>query len=112
MRSHITLVLTVSLALGLATGCAARNQKQTLKEVESDAPVNCATAREDIRTLEAEKASVGEQVAQGVTAIVPVGAALGILTGTESTKFEVATGDYNAAIDRRIAQIKSECNVR
>jgi hypothetical protein len=36
---------------------------------------------------------------------------LGIVTGTEGTKFKVATGDYNKALDQRIAEIQSTCGV-
>ena len=37
--------------------------------------INCDTAREDIRTLESEKASVAERAKYGVTAVTPAGAA-------------------------------------
>jgi hypothetical protein len=61
--------------------------------------------------LQGEKAHVAERVVEGVTAITPAGAALGILTWTEPTKFRVATGEYNKMIDKRIAQIKQECGI-
>jgi hypothetical protein len=31
---------------------------------------------------------------------------MGVLMGTEQTKLQVATGDYNRMIDQRIADIK------
>ena len=111
MRTHITLTLTVSLALVLATGCA-MTQKKTLKEVTSDAPIHCSTAEGDIRVLKSEKTHVAGQIAEGVTAITPAGAVLGILTGTEGTKLKVAVGDYNTKIDARIAEIEAECGVQ
>ncbi len=74
-------------------------------------PVNCATAREDIRTLESEKASVAKMAKDGVTSVVPVGAAIGILTFTEKEKLEVSTGVYNKKIDAKIAEIKRECGI-
>jgi hypothetical protein len=75
------------------------------------APVNCANAREDIRTLESEKASVLKQATSGVTAITPAGAALGILSLTEKEKLEVGSGAYNRKIDAKIAEIKRECGI-
>jgi len=55
---------------------------------------------------------VAEQIVEGVTAIVPMSLVVGVLTGTESTKFEVATGDYNKMIDKRMAEIKAQCNIQ
>ena len=74
-------------------------------------PVNCTTAEGDIRVLENEKAHVAKQVASGVTAVAPAGLVLGVVTGTEDDKLEVATGDYNDQIDKKIAEIKSTCGL-
>jgi hypothetical protein len=62
--------------------------------------------------LQSEKANVAQEIANGVTAIVPAGAVIGIITGTESGKFKVASGDYNKMIDQKIAEIKSTCNLQ
>ena len=103
------LIITVSVSL--LTACAMQ-QKEVAASLENPGPVNCATAHNDLQTLEAEKTNVAQQVASGVTAIVPVGLVMGILTGTEGTKISVASGNYNKAIDNRIAQIKMECGLR
>jgi hypothetical protein len=47
----------------------------------------------------------------GATAIYPAGAVLGILAGTEDTKLQVATGEYNEAIETKIEQIKRVCGL-
>ena len=75
-------------------------------------PINCATAEGDLRALKNEKAYVAEQIAEGVAAIVPMSLVVGLLTGTQGTKFEVATGDYNKMIDKRMAEIKAQCNIQ
>ncbi len=106
MRSLFIITVSVSLM----TACAMQ-QKEVAASLENPGPVNCATATSDIETLENEKTNVAQQVASGVTAIVPVGLVMGILTGTEGTKISVATGDYNEAIDNRIKQIKMECGI-
>ncbi len=75
-------------------------------------PVNCPTAEGDIRALENEKAHVGEQIVKGVTAILPAGFVLGMVTGTEEEKLEIASGEYNEKIDMRIAEIKDTCGIK
>jgi hypothetical protein len=37
---------------------------------------------------------------------------VGLVTGTEKTKMEVGTGDYNEMIDKRIAEIKKTCGIK
>ena len=103
-----TLVAGIGAAL-LSSGCAMQF-KEDEKAAEKQ-PINCATAPGDIRVLKGEKAHVVEQVAMGVTSIYPAGLVLGILTGTEGTKIQVATGDYNKMIDKKIAEIQSACGV-
>ena len=105
----IYIFIVLMCVVMLLPACATFKQKKVLKE--SKQPVNCATAEGDLRMLKSEKAHVGQQIADGVTSIVPVGAVIGILTGTEVTKLRVTVGNYNKVIDKRIAKIKSECNV-
>jgi hypothetical protein len=108
MRKMYTFVILICVVM-LLPACAAFKQKKTLKEMKQ--PINCATADGDIRVLQSEKAHVAQQIVEGVTALFPAGAVLGILTGTEGTKLRVAVGEYDRAIDKRIAEIKKECEV-
>ena len=87
-------VLTMVIVGVLLTGCLS---KSTIKQGEADVkkPINPATAVEDIKTLEAEKARVGQEVLAGVTSVVPVGAALNILQLQERSELKVAIGEYN-----------------
>jgi len=48
---------------------------------------------------------------EGATAIFPAGTVIGIVTGTEGTQLEVATGTYNQQIDARITEIDSTCGL-
>ncbi len=73
---------------------------------------NCSTAEADIRVLKSEKTHVSQQLAAGVSALMPIGLVAGVAAGTEGTKAKVATGDYNKMIDKKIAEIKQECGVR
>ena len=107
MKKLMIAVLVVSLALSMAS--CAMQQKEIEKEMKQ--PINCATAEGDLRVLKSEKAHVAEQIAEGVGAIVPIGLVAGLVTGTEGTKFKVATGDYNKMIDKRMAEIKAQCGI-
>jgi hypothetical protein len=102
----------VGLAVGIALfmiGCAEqfKQEEQSAKEM----PIHCGTARGDIRVLQSEKANVAQQAAMGITMIYPASAVLSIIGGVEDTKYQVATGEYNDAIDKKIAQIKAKCGV-
>ena len=101
--------LAIVAAFALLPACA-HEYKENLEATKQ--PINCATAEGDLRVLEGEKANLAEQIAMGVTAIVPIGLVVGVVTMTEGTKFKVATGEYNTMIDARIAEIKSTCGVQ
>jgi hypothetical protein len=75
-------------------------------------PINCATAEGDIRMLRSEKVNTAKQIAAGVGAITPIGLVAGLATGTEGTKAQVATGDYNRMLDQKIAEIQQTCGVQ
>ena len=81
-------------------------------EQQEAAPVNCATAESDLKTLQAEKVSTAKQIEDGVTAITPIGLVAGAASGTEKGKLQIASGDYNEMIDQKVAQIKSACTIR
>ena len=89
--------------------CSAPISKQAKEDLAS--PINCATAEEDIRILEDERASVLKQIEDGVTAIMPVGAVINILSKTEMDKLNVGTHHYNHQINEKIAEIKRDCGV-
>jgi hypothetical protein len=48
----------------------------------------------------------------GVTAIVPIGLVIGLVTFTEGEKIKVATGEYNKALDAKIQEIQTQCGVK
>ncbi len=79
---------------------------------EAAGGLHCSTAQGDIRLLQQEKANVVERIAEGATSIYPAGLVLGVLSGTETTKLQVAIGEYNEQIDARIAEIKQTCGLQ
>ena len=60
----------------------------------------------------AEKVSTGRAIADGVTAITPIGLVAGTAAGTEKTKLQIASGQYNEMIDQKIVQIKTTCGIQ
>lgn len=105
---HGAAVVGLSIAIA-AAGCASRFKKEE-KALEEQS-IDCTTAPGDLRVLQHEKAHVVEEIAMGVTAIYPASAVIGLLAGTEKTKLQVATGEYNKKIDEKMAQIKSTCGL-
>ena len=98
----------ICLAIFVAA-CASPISYDAKRDLAS--PVDCSTAQSDIRILEDERASVVKQIENGVTAVAPIGAAIGILTLTEKDKLEVGTHYYNHKINKKIAEIKRECGL-
>ena len=102
-------IVTVACVAMLLTGCLDPKYKEGERQLKQ--PINCATAEGDIRLLQHEESHVGDQMAAGVTSIVPAAAVVGIVTGTEGEKLKIGSGDYNRRIDARIAEIKQECGL-
>ena len=104
---YVKLVM-VLCASALIVSCSSISKEAKAKLAK---PVNCETAKKDMAMLEKEKASVARQAAAGVTSILPVGAALALVTGDTKSRAKVATGAYNRQIDEKIAEIKKTCGL-
>jgi len=102
-------------ALGLVAllgGCASEYKKEAMQEEQAKTmPVNCNTADADLATLRSEKVSVAKQTEAGVGAFSPIGLVGGLVSGTEKEKTQVASGDYNKALDTKINEIKTTCHI-
>jgi hypothetical protein len=107
----VVMVIQVVMVSVLLTACTS---KKAIKKGEADAktPINCATAEADIRVLQSEKVHVSKEIADGVTAIVPISLVLDLAEGTEGQHLKVTTGQYNKMLDAKIAEIKKECNLK
>lgn len=84
---------------------------QEAKE-DLQAPINCATAQDDIAVLQSEKSNVNQQMLAGVTSMLPTAAVMGLLTGRQQDREEVLTGQYNDMIDQKIDAIRRTCGVQ
>jgi outer membrane murein-binding lipoprotein Lpp len=96
-----------ALGLVVLSGCAIQEKKEAA--AAQAMPIDCAKAPGDLRVLNSEKASTASKIGNGVSMVAPIGLVAGLVTGTEKTKYEVSTGEYNQALDTKIAQIKAAC---
>jgi len=96
-----------AFGLVVLSGCAMQEKKEAA--AAQAMPVNCATAPGDLRVLNSEKASTASKIGNGISMVAPIGLVEGLVTGTEKTKYQVTTGEYNKALDAKIAQIKAAC---
>lgn len=95
------------LGLVASSGCAMQEKKEA--SAAQAMPISCATAPGDLRVLNSEKASTASKIGNGISMVVPIGLVTGLVTGTEKTKYEVSTGEYNKALETKIDQIKAAC---
>ena len=102
------LVLIAALLM-VITGCASPISKQAKEDLAK--PVSCGNAEADIRSLSAEKVHVASQTAAGVKAILPISIVVNVASGTEGDQAKVASGQYNKMIDKKIADIKQQCDL-
>ncbi len=96
-----------TFGLVVLSGCAVEEKKEAA--AAQAMPINCATAPGDLRVLNSEKASTASKIGNGISMVAPIGLVAGLVTGTEKTKYEVTTGEYNKALDAKIAQIQTAC---
>lgn len=105
---NILCVLGLAALLG---GCGTAAKYKETEQKAKTMEVNCDTAEGDLRELQNEKASVATQIAAGVTTVAPIGLVISLIRGTTGIKYRVAIGDYNKALDAKIAEIKTTCNI-
>lgn len=102
--SELKAVPLIAL-VALAGGAAAQTD-------EKRHPVNCATAPGDLRAIAAEKKHAQDQQVASVVSILPAGALLGLITGTEKKHLSMLSGDYVKALDARAEEIKTTCGIK
>ena len=106
----ITVVTIFSLLL---VGCSAQAPAPE-QQVQANLAksVDCSTASADIKTLTSEKARTSQEIEDGASSIIPVGAVAHMFGGSEKESMEIGTGEYNKKLDAKIADIKQQCNIQ
>lgn len=101
------------ILLAFLAGCSSQApapQKEVQANLEK--PIDCATAAADITTLTSEKARTSQEIEDGASSIIPIGAVAHMFGGSEKDTFEIGTGQYNKKLDAKIAEIKQQCNIQ
>jgi len=101
------------LAIALLAGCSSQAPAPE-KQVQANLAktVDCSTAQADIATLTSEKARTSQEIEDGASSIIPIGAVAHIFGGSEKESLEIGTGEYNKKLDAKIAEIKQQCNIQ
>ncbi len=107
-RSRLVLIACGFAAVASAAGCASKCAKV---EDSFSQPINCATARADINSLQAAKVDKATEAVEGLKFALPTTIIVGAITGTGGAQYEAGTGEYNRKIDEQIANIKSTCKL-
>ena len=67
---------------------------------------NCARIDKQIATLEKEKAENNQRLLAGIQSVAPALAAINLVAGTYGRNVAIATGEWAAAIDRKLAELR------
>jgi hypothetical protein len=109
MKALTSLVVLLTLVTGCAAQAPASKQQVQANLAK---PIDCSTAAADIQALNSEKARTSQEIENGVSSIVPVGAVAHMFGGSEKDSLEIATGEYNKKLDAKISEIRTQCNVQ
>ncbi len=103
----LTMVLT---AIILSTVLASADNMAKGK-ADAKKPINCPSAKADIRVLNSEKEHVKKQAVSGVFSVTPIGIFTNAVSSpSESAKVNVK--EYDKMLDDKIAEIKRVCHIK
>ena len=108
MKTLLTIIL-----IAVISGCSSKApapEKQVQASLSES--IDCSTAQADIKTLNSEKARTSQEIEDGASSIIPIGAVAHLFGGSEKESFEIGTGEYNKKLDAKIAEIKNQCNIQ
>ncbi len=108
MKALYLVAISALLLAGCSTQAPAPEQQV---QASLDKSINCSTASEDIQTLTSEKARTSQEIEDGASSIIPIGAVAHMFGGSEKEGLEIGTGEYNKKLDAKIAAIKQQCNL-
>jgi hypothetical protein len=96
-----TAALLFCMSIALA-GCAT---PMAMRDINAIRP-NCARIDKQIAALEKEKAENDQRLLAGIQSVAPALAALNLVAGTYGRNVAIATGEWAAAIDRKLAELR------
>jgi len=105
MKTNLIRITLPAVIMAFASGSSWSQQQQ---------PIDCATAKDDIATLEGEKEKTNDKIAKGIFGFTPIG----LLVNTadkvahEDDQAEQKIKAYNEQIQQKIDSIKKTCNIQ
>ena len=97
----LILSCTALIMAGVA-GCAA---PMKMRDIDAVKP-NCGRIDKQIAALEKEKAENDQRLLAGIQSVAPALAAINIVAGTYGRNVAIATGEWAAAIDRKLVELR------
>lgn len=106
-------ILSLTFLLAFVAGCSTQAPApQAQVKANLAKPIDCSTAAADIKTLTSEKARTSQEIEDGASSIIPIGAVAHLFGGSESEGLEIGTGEYNKKLDTKIKEIQTQCNIK
>lgn len=93
--------ISIFAALLLVAGCSTAMKTEDIRNVQAD----CSNVSSQIATLEEEKTENNKRIRAGIKSIMPVTAVVGIVRGRYMNNVEIATGEWEAAIDAKLQEL-------
>ncbi len=94
--------LLLSAMCLLLASCAT---PMAMRDINAVKP-NCARIDKQIAALEKEKADNDQRLLAGIQSVAPALAAINLVAGTYGRNVAIATGEWAAAIDRKLAELR------
>ena len=102
----------IGIFLALLVGCSAQTPApEAGVEASLAKSIDCNTAAADIKNLTDEKARTSQEIEDGASSIIPIGAVAHMFGGSEKDSLEIGTGEHNKKLDAKIAEIRTQCNI-
>ena len=112
-RHTMKALITAGIFIVVLAGCSAQAPAPaSAVQANLAKPIDCTTAAADIQTLTSEKARTSQEIEDGASSIIPVGAVAHMFGGSEKDSLEIGTGEYNKKLDAKITEIKQQCNLQ
>ena len=109
MKTVTPIIILFALLAGCSSKAPAPEKQLQASLAES---IDCSTATADIHTLTSEKARTSQEIEDGASSIIPIGAVAHLFGSSEKESLEIGTGQYNKKLNAKIAEIKKQCNIK
>jgi hypothetical protein len=109
MKAFTATVFLLALVSGCSTQAPAPESQAHAYHAK---PIDCSTAAADIKTLTDEKARTSQEIEDGASSIIPIGAVAHIFGGNEKDSIAIGTSLYSKKLDSKITDIRTQCNIQ